>query len=99
MIKFGFKKAVLALMLGALPLLAEQVEVTADEFYADEGKQISEFKGNVNIKKGKDTLFKHALEGFQDKGMMPAKGGNTELSDDEVKAAVVYMVNESGGKF
>ena len=51
------------------------------------------------IKKGKDTLFKHALEGFQDKGMMPAKGGNTELSDDEVKAAVVYMVNESGGKF
>ena len=51
------------------------------------------------IKKGKETLFKHALEGFQDKGMMPAKGGNTELSDDEVKAAVIYMVNESGGKF
>ena len=51
MIKFGFKKAVLALMLGALPLLAEQVEVTADEFYADEGKQISEFKGNVKYQK------------------------------------------------
>ena len=51
------------------------------------------------IKKGKDTLFKHAIEGFTDKGMMPAKGGNTALSDDEVKAAVVYMVNESGGKF
>ena len=51
------------------------------------------------IKKGKDTLFKHALEGFTDKGMMPARGGNSALSDDEVKAAVVYMVNESGGKF
>ena len=53
----------------------------------------------LRAQKGKETLFKHALEGFQDKGMMPAKGGNTELSDDEVKAAVVYMVNESGGKF
>ena len=51
------------------------------------------------IKKGQETLFKHAIEGFTDKGMMPAKGGNTALSDDEVKAAVVYMVNESGGKF
>ena len=53
------------------------------------------------IKQGKDTLFKHAIEGFNgpDGGMMPAKGGNPSLSDDEVKAAVTYMVNQSGGKF
>lgn len=48
------------------------------------------------IKQGQDTLHKHALEGFNS---MPAKGGNGSLSDDEVKAAVDYMANESGAKF
>ena len=52
------------------------------------------------IKQGKETLFKHAIEGFTGPGgsLMPAKGGNAGLSDDEVKAAVTYMVNQSGGK-
>ncbi|WP_456091224.1 c-type cytochrome [Neisseria sp.] len=48
------------------------------------------------IKQGQDTLHKHAIEGFK---AMPAKGGNGSLSDDEVKAAVDYMANESGAKF
>ena len=48
------------------------------------------------IKQGKDTLHKHAIEGFNS---MPAKGGNSSLSDDEVKAAVDYMANQSGAKF
>ena len=48
------------------------------------------------IKQGKDTLHKHALEGFN---AMPAKGGNGSLSDNEVKAAVDYMANQSGAKF
>ena len=45
------------------------------------------------IAQGKDALYKHALAGFTGKaGMMPAKGGNIGLSDDDVKAAVDYMV-------
>jgi len=45
------------------------------------------------IAQGKETLFKHALGGFTGKsGTMPAKGGNPALSDDEVKAAVIYLI-------
>ena len=48
------------------------------------------------IAQGKDMLYKHALEGFTGaKGMMPARGGSTTLTDDEVKAAVDYMVGLS----
>ncbi len=48
------------------------------------------------IAQGKDTLYKHAIEGYQGtKGMMPAKGGNSRLSDDEVKASVDYMANQA----
>ncbi|MFI4904501.1 MAG: c-type cytochrome [Burkholderiales bacterium] len=51
------------------------------------------------IAQGAATLFKHAIEGFTGKnGMMPAKGGNTDLADDDVERAVVYMANRSGGK-
>ena len=48
------------------------------------------------IAQGDDVLFKHAIEGFTgSKGMMPARGGAANLSDDEVKAAVRYMVDQS----
>lgn len=48
------------------------------------------------IAQGMDVLYKHALEGFTGKkGQMPARGGSTTLKDDEVKAAVNYMVDKS----
>ena len=48
------------------------------------------------IAQGKDTLYKHAIEGFNGaKGSMPARGGNAKMSDEDVKAAVDYMVGLS----
>ncbi len=46
------------------------------------------------IAQGRDTLYQHALEGFfGPKGtMMPPRGGNESLSDEQVTAAVDYMV-------
>jgi cytochrome c5 len=49
------------------------------------------------IAQGADTLHMHALQGFQgEKGFMPAKGGRVDLSDEEIIAAVDYMVEQSG---
>jgi len=48
------------------------------------------------IEQGNDTLYRHAVEGFTGGSgmMMPPRGGGS-LSDDEVKAAVDYMVSQS----
>ena len=48
------------------------------------------------IAQGMSTLNKHAIEGYIGKnGVMPAKGGNMALSDDEVANAVAFMVESS----
>ncbi len=48
------------------------------------------------IAQGTEVLYKHAIEGFNGaKGAMPARGGNSTLSDDDVKAVVDYMVAQS----
>ena len=45
------------------------------------------------IAQGEATLADHAIKGFQGKtGMMPPKGGRADLSDEDVKAAVSYMI-------
>ena len=46
------------------------------------------------IAQGADTLHTHAIKGYQGKaGMMPPKGGNMSAKDEDIKAAVDYMVN------
>ncbi len=48
------------------------------------------------IAQGSSTLHAHAIKGFQGKaGMMPPKGGNMSLKDEDVKAAVDYMANKA----
>lgn len=48
------------------------------------------------IAQGKETLYKHSIEGYTgSKGQMPARGGNSSLSDDEVKAATDFMADQS----
>jgi len=45
---------------------------------------------------GQKTLIGHALNGVR---AMPAKGGNPNLSDDEVIRATIWMANQAGAKF
>lgn len=44
------------------------------------------------ISKGDETLYDHAINGFN---AMPAKGGCSDCSDEEVQNAVDYMLAES----
>lgn len=44
------------------------------------------------LAKGRATLNKHGIEGFQgDAGYMPPKGGRVDLSDEEIIAAVGFL--------
>lgn len=48
------------------------------------------------IAQGLATLDQHAIEGYTGKsGVMPPKGGNPALSDEQVKATVAWMVSQS----
>ncbi len=48
------------------------------------------------IAQGMDVLFEHAKNGYSgETGEMPARGGNAQLSDQDLELAVIYMVNKS----
>lgn len=50
----------------------------------------------ARIDNGMDTLIDHALNGYSGStGIMPKKGGRTDLSDEEIIAAVEYMVKQA----
>lgn len=45
--------------------------------------------------KGAETLLANAINGFTgEDGLMPAKGGRTDLTDEQVKAAVDFMTSK-----
>ncbi len=49
---------------------------------------------DARIAQGFDTLVQHAIEGFQgNSGLMPARGGNPALSDEQVEASVRWMLD------
>ena len=50
----------------------------------------------ARLGQGQATVVAHAINGIRG---MPARGGNPDLDDIEVERAVVFMVNQSGGKF
>lgn len=93
---------------GAAPkVVAAPVVLTGEEAYAscaachDAGVAGAPTVGvaamwSDRIAQGSETLYEHAIQGYQGSaGYMPAKGGNMALSDESVKAAVDYMVEQS----
>jgi len=49
---------------------------------------------DARIAQGKDTLYKHAIEGYTgpDGGIMPPKGGNPALTEEQIHATVDWML-------
>jgi cytochrome c5 len=48
------------------------------------------------IAQGEKTTYEHAINGYK---AMPPRGGNSDLTDDEVKRAVVFMASKAGANW
>lgn len=60
------------------------------------GAPILEDRANwaPRIAQGRETVYRHAIEGYTGSaGYMPPKGARLDLSDDEIRAAVDYMLS------
>jgi cytochrome c5 len=83
--------------------LGEKVFVSSCKSCHDTGKaqndapQLSEqAEWKDRIGKGRADLYKSSIDGFTGYYAMPPRGNNAALSDDEVKAAVDYMLQRAG---
>jgi cytochrome c5 len=49
---------------------------------------------DARLAQGKDVLYRHAIEGFTgpDGGIMPPKGGNPGLTEEQIHATVDWML-------
>lgn len=79
------------------PRSASEVYASACAACHDTGAAGAPKNGDVaawspRIEKGLDTLVTHAIDGFN---AMPAKGGCSSCSDEEIEVAVEFMVEES----
>ena len=85
------------------PALGEKVFVSSCKSCHDTGQpqndapQLSEqTEWKDRYGKGRPDLYKNAIDGFSGYFAMPPRGGNAALSEDEVKAAVDYMLQRAG---
>jgi len=81
------------------PLAGKEVYLTECSGCHNEGEEgapslIDAESWKKRTAKGIDTLYDHALNGYDGPdGEMPARGGTPSLSDTQVKNAVQFMVN------
>ncbi len=69
-------------------MAAENVEITADHFEADQVKRVTEFSGNVHMKKGSDELNASKVLVFFDEKRKPLR---YEAIGDS--SFIIYMKN------
>ena len=49
---------------------------------------------DARIAQGMETMVRHAIDGFTgNAGMMPARGGNPALTDEQIEASVKWMID------
>jgi cytochrome c5 len=83
-----FERLLVVLVLG----LAQAPCFAADGARVFEANCKSCHEAPADKRNGAPQLYKRAIEGWQGYFTMPAKGGHPELADDDVKAAVDYLV-------
>ncbi|WP_373054621.1 c-type cytochrome [Thioalkalivibrio sp.] len=90
---------------GEVDTEAEPADLSAGDIYSnvcaachDDGVSGAPIKGETDEwsnrlnDKGLETLFDHAINGFNE---MPARGGDSSLTDEQVRDAVAYMLDEA----